>query len=158
MKKFLAVTTLAAGLAAFPALGASEVNVSLGLAEKGAPLAARGYDVVSYFTDGRPVPGVSAFAAVYAGAAWRFASEEHLRIFQRDPEKYVPQYGGFCAYGTSVGKKFDGDPHVFKIVGGRLFFNLNEKVQTTWEEDIPGNVSRADGNWKRIASKRPDEL
>jgi hypothetical protein len=150
MKHILARAILLAGLAAGVAAAQTQ-NVSAGLTEKGVGLAAHGIDVVSYFTGGRPEPGLGKFTAVYDGAAYRFASEEHLRAFQASPAKYAPQYGGFCAFGAALGKKFDGNPHFWKIVDGRLFFNLNEEIQSKWQTDVPGNIAKADANWKRIA-------
>ena len=158
MKRFLIPALLIVGLAGTAAFAESEVNVSIGLSEKGVPLAAHGFDVVSYFTDGRAETGLGAYTAVHAGAAYRFVNEQHLRFFRENPEKYVPQYGGFCAFGAALGKKFDGNPRLFKIFGGRLFFNLNEEIQSKWETDVPGYVAKADANWRRIASKRPDQL
>jgi len=151
MKQLLVRTLLLAGLAAGAATAQQPQNVSAGLTEKGVGLAAHGTDVVSYFTDGRPEPGLGKFTAVHDGAAYRFATEAHLKAFQADPVKYVPQYGGFCAYGATFGKKFDGNPHLWKIVDGRLFFNLNEEIQAKWEADVPGNIAKADASWKRIA-------
>lgn len=134
------------------------VNLSAGLTEKGAPLAAHGYDVVAFFTDDRPVFGVGAYTAVHAGGAYRFATAEHLATFTANPDKYVPQYGGFCAFGAALGKKFDGNPRLWRIVDGKLYFNLNEEIVAKWQADIPGNIAKADQNWKRIATKRPDQL
>jgi hypothetical protein len=153
MKQTLARTLLAAAIAARlsgAAAAAPPQNLTAGLTEKGVGLAAHGVDVVSYFTDGREEPGLGRFTAVHDGAAYRFTSEEHLKAFQANPAKYVPQYGGFCAYGATFGKKFDGNPHFWKIVDGRLFFNLNEEVQSKWETDVPGNIAKADASWKSV--------
>ena len=70
----------------------------------------------------------------------------------------MPQYGGYCAYGVSVGAKFDGDPHLWKVVDGKLYLNLNEGVQKIWAKDVPGNIEKADRNWRQIARKAPKEL
>ena len=66
------------------------------------------------------------------------------------PDKYLPAYGGFCAYGTALGKKLDGDPRVWKIVDGTLYFNLNPDIAVAWAKDIPGNIAKANANWSRI--------
>ena len=91
--------------------------------------------------------------AVHKGAAYRFVSESNHKRFEKNPARYLPRYGGFCAYGVSVGKKFDGDPRVFKIVDDTLYFNLNPEIKATWVKDIPGNIRKADRNWTRIESK-----
>src|SRR5262245_10934456 len=82
-------------------------------------LALRGYDPVSYFTDNKPVMGDFTITAEHDGATYRFSSEAHKAMFEKDPAKYLPQYGGFCAFGTAQGYKVDGDPNVWKIVDNR---------------------------------------
>jgi len=110
-------------------------------------LALRGYDPVAYFTEGRPVKGHKEFTYEYAGAHWRFASAGNRDLFAADPEKYAPQYGGFCAWGISQAKFFDGDPQIWKVVGGKLYVNYNKEIEKTWEQDIPGFIGKADNNW-----------
>lgn len=117
-----------------------------------------GYDLVSYHTDGKPVRGSGDHLAVVDGVTYLFASEENKKAFEKDPNKYLPAYGGYCAYGVSVGKKFVGDPEVWKIVDGTLYLNLNSDIQTIWFEDIPGNIVKADQNWDNIKDKSPSEL
>jgi hypothetical protein len=121
-------------------------------------LALRGYDPVAYFKAGKPTPGLFDVTAVHKGATYRFASEESKAEFLRDPDRYLPQYGGYCAFGTAMGKKVDGDPEVWRIVDGRLYLNLAPKVATLWQKDVPGNIERANGNWERIKDKSPAEL
>jgi len=87
---------------------------------------------------------------VHEGAAYRFSNQAHLDAFKQNPDRYAPQYGGFCAYGVAVGKKFDGDPRLWKIADGKLYLNLNEKIYRTFLEDVNGNVRKADGNWTKI--------
>jgi len=145
-------------LAAGAAYAAAETNITSGLTLKGPGLAMHGYDVVAYFTEGQPTRGVAAHSTVYKEATYRFSNADHLAAFEKNPEKYVPQYGGYCAFGVSVGAKFDGDPLLWKIVDGKLYLNLNEEIQATWKKDIPGNVTKANRNWKEIASKTPEEL
>jgi YHS domain-containing protein len=111
-----------------------------------------GHDVVAYFTDGAPTPGTAEFAHVFGGATYRFASQANLDAFKADPAKYVPAYGGFCAYGVAVGKKFDGDPRFWEVVDGRLYLNLNRDIHAKWLEDVPGNIAEAEANWTEIRS------
>ncbi len=128
-----------------------EVNVNDGYA-------VHGYDVVAYFTVSEPTEGDDRFTAEYQGARYRFASAENLDRFNSDPAKYAPQYGGFCAFGTSVGRKFDGDPHAWRIVDGKLYLNLNKKVQARWLQDTEGFIRGADHNWPIIAGLPDAEL
>lgn len=132
------------------AQAADEVNVVPGLSIAGAPLALHGYDPVAYFTKGGPTRGSDKLVHIHEGAAYRFSTEAHLATFKKDPEKYIPQYGGFCAFGVSVGKKFDGDPMLWKIEDGKLYLNLNEEIYETFLKDVDGNIEKADGNWTEI--------
>ncbi|MEG0869264.1 MULTISPECIES: YHS domain-containing (seleno)protein [Gammaproteobacteria] len=140
------------------ALASDEVNVSRGLVESGKPLAVHGYDVVSYFTDGKPTHGSSKFDEVYQGATYRFSSEENLKAFKDNPAKYAPQFGGFCAYGTALGKKFDGDPEDWTIAEGKLYLNLNPDIQEKFRKDVPGFIGKADKNWTKIQHTGVSEL
>jgi hypothetical protein len=132
------------------ALADDEVNVSTGATIAGPGLAVHGYDVVAFFTNGAPMLGDDRFATVHENATYRFASQANLDAFQADPSRYAPAYGGFCAYGVSVGKKFDGDPRYWKIVDGRLYLNLNRDIQENWLEDVAGNIRKAENKWAEI--------
>lgn len=113
-------------------------------------LALRGYDPVAYFTEGKAAEGRKEFTYEYAGAKWRFISTKHRDLFTANPEKYTPQYGGYCAWGISQAKFFDGDPQVWKIVGGKLYVNYNKEIERTWEQNIPGFIEQADHNWPAL--------
>lgn len=117
-----------------------------------------GYDLVSYHTDGKPVRGDGNNLVVVDGVTYLFANEANKKAFEKDPEKYLPAYGGFCAFGVSVDKKFVGDPEVWKIVDGKLYLNLDRNIQKIWSEDIPGNIVKANQNWPQIKDKSPDQL
>ena len=133
-------------------------NTSTGLTLTGAPLAIHGYDPVACFTEGQARIGKSAFTATHDGAAYRFVSQSNKDAFEKDPERFAPQYGSFCAFGVSIGAKFDGDPSLWRIVADKLYFNLNPDIQAQWVQDIPGNIAKADQNWAQIRDKAPVEL
>ena len=159
--KTLAMATLVSTAllgAMAPVQAADEINVVPGLSIAGAPLALHGYDPVAYFTAGEPQRGSDALVHVHEGAAYRFSSEANLEAFKGDPDRYAPQYGGFCAYGVSVGKKFDGDPTLWKIEAGRLYLNLNEEIYAAFLEDVDGNIEKADGNWPEIEHSAARDL
>lgn len=120
--------------------------------------ALRGYDAVSYHTIGRPVMGNGSNASVYKGQSYLFINKEHKKLFDANPEKYVPVYGGWCAYGVSAGKKFHGDPLVWKIVDGKLYLNLNNKIQALWSENVPGYINGANEKWEEIKDKPASSL
>ncbi len=138
--------------------GGSQVNVSQGMTLAGAPLAIHGHDPVAYFTEGQAMLGSAKYTAKYGGAAFRFVSEANKKAFEKNPTRYAPQFGGFCAFGVSVGSKFDGDPRIFKVVDNRLYFNLNPEIRENWVKDIPGNIAKAETNWTRIKDRAPAEL
>jgi YHS domain-containing protein len=139
---------LTAGAAVMPAAAAGpDVNATI------TGLALRGYDPVAYFTDGKPIPGDYRITARYNEATYRFASQEHKILFETDPVKYLPQYGGFCAFGASQGVKVDGDPAVWKIVDDKLYLNLAPPVYDRWSENIPGYVKSANDNWPSLKEK-----
>lgn len=144
------VTSVALSTAALAA--GFDVNVTT------TDLALRGYDPVSYFTDGAPTPGEIDITAEHNGATYRFASAEHKAMFEADPAKYAPQYGGYCAFGLAQGYKFDGDPQVWKIVEDKLYLNLSPKVSTIWHENVPGNIENADAKWQMVKDADPSEL
>lgn len=140
------VLALACLILAPPAARADKVNQSLL-----GGVAIEGTDPVAYFTEGRPVEGSSTFSTEWNGAEWHFASAENRALFEADPEKYAPAYGGYCAWAVSQGKTAGIDPEAWKIVDDRLYLNYDKSVQSTWEADIPGNIRKADGNWPAIA-------
>lgn len=113
-------------------------------------LAAHGYDVVAYFADGKAVEGSDEVETSWNGATWRFASTAHRDLFVAAPERYAPQYGGYCAWAVSQGYTADGDPESWKIVDGKLYLNYNREIQKRWEADIPGLVTKADANWPKL--------
>ena len=96
------------------------------------------------------VEGKSSITAEHNGATFAFSTEANRDAFVADPEKYVPQFDGHCAYGVSKGGKVPANPHLWRIVDGKLYLNITKNVVGFWEEDIPGNISLADGNWTSI--------
>ena len=133
------------------AQAAQEVNVNGGYA-------VHGYDVVAYFTVGRPTEGDDRFTAEFEGTTYRFASTDNRDRFAADPAAFTPQYGGFCAFGASVGRKFDGDPNAWRVIDGKLYLNLNKKIQSRWLQDTAGYIRGANHNWAIIASLPDSEL
>lgn len=117
-------------------------------------LAVQGYDLVAYFEDHKPVKGSEEFSFKHEAATYQFATKAHLNTFKKNPEKYLPQYGGFCAYGVSRGYAVGIDPEAWSIVDGKLYLNYSLKVQKTWNEDKPGYIKKADLNWPSIVDKK----
>lgn len=114
-------------------------------------IAIKGRDPVAYFISGKAVEGAKELTTRYKGSTFRFSTVANRDAFKAAPETYAPQYGGYCAYGTSRGYKADIDPQAFTIVAGKLYLNYSKKIQAEWSQDIPGFVARADANWPAVA-------
>ena len=113
-------------------------------------LAIKGYDPVSYFNIGKPTPGLAQFATAYNGVTYRFASAENRDRFVASPEKFVPQYGGYCAYAISLNRIADIDPDEWSIVNDKLYLNNGLLAQTLWSFDKSGNITKGDHNWPLV--------
>jgi YHS domain-containing protein len=116
-------------------------------------VAASGHDVVAYFTADKPTPGNKQFSATHKGATYWFANAENLKTFTADPDKYAPQYGGYCAFAAAFGKQAPGNPNNFKVVDGKLYLNLNDDVQKKWNADTKALIGKADMQWPQIVAK-----
>lgn len=116
-------------------------------------IGAGGYDLTTYFSSEKPARGNGHHVAIVDGVSYLFSSEDNKRAFEANPQKYLPAYGGYCAYGASVGKKFIADPDVYDVVDGKLYFNLDSKIRGLWSADVKGHIGKADANWKTIGSK-----
>jgi len=137
---------IVAVLARFPdSAGSSEPPVPAVNATDGVGL--KGYDPVGYFTDGQPTKGTGQYSLQWKGVTYRFASAEDLQLFKADPEKYLPQYGGYCAYAMSINRIADISPTEWTIFDGKLYLNNNFFSQTLWSVDKSGRVQAADRNW-----------
>ena len=117
-----------------------------------------GYDLVAYHTIGQATKGNGHNVSVHDGVTYLFANASNKKAFDANPEKYLPAYGGWCAFGVSVGKKFVSDPEAWKVVDGRLYLNLDKNIQADWLKDIPGRINAANGHWAKIKNKSPAEL
>lgn len=158
MKALMIAALAITPLLAAPAFAADEVNVAPGITAAGAPLALRGTDPVSLVTRGKVVEGNADYAATHDGAAYYFASEANMKAFQADPAKFAPEHGGFCTYGVSVGKKFDGDPNQFVVQNDRLFVFLNAATRAAFLKDASGTEVTADQQWEKIEHTAVSDL
>lgn len=119
-------------------------------------LAAGGYDVTAYFTQGRPVRGSAQHELMLQGVRWRFASEESKERFQANPSSYAPQFGGYCAWAVSQGYLASGDPEQWKVVDGKLYLNFNARAKELWEADQVEAIKRGHSNWPTVLTKNQD--
>ena len=147
-RHFIASTLAgAAALATSPAFaGKDPVFTSWGVA-------IRGTDTVAYFTENRPVEGRKKFSVIHDGAEFRFASAENRDLFQQNPEKYAPQFGGYCAWAVSLGYTASTVPEAFSIVDGKLYLNYSLGVRKQWEADRDNRIILGHQNWPSVLER-----
>jgi hypothetical protein len=116
-----------------------------------------GYDAVAYFKESQPVRGSEDLSYVWSDATWLFSSEANLEAFKTDPEKYAPQYGGFCAYGCYEGHKAPTEPEAWTIIDGKLYLNYNIEVRDLWRENDTKFIKEADKNWPQLMNEQNHE-
>lgn len=138
---------LGAGLAGV-ARGQGQPALNLDRAE----LAVGGYDVVAY-ADGAAAKGRPEFEYRWRNAIWRFASAASRERFEREPDRFAPQFGGYCAWAVSRGYTADIDPEAWRIVDGKLYLNYSKRVQKMWEQDVRSNIAKGIANWPGVLSK-----
>lgn len=158
LKTSLLVAALTIGLGysvtpvhAFDDRSTATINVDAGVI-------LHGHDAVAYQSESRAVKGDPAFSAVHDGATYHFANAANRDTFIADPARYAPAYGGFCAMGAALGKKFDVDPTQFQVVDGRLYLNLDAPTFKLWSRDIPKHIENGDRNWPEIKDQAPQSL
>lgn len=115
--------------------------------------AIKGYDPVAFFKVSKAVPGSDSLVYDYKGAKWLFSSLENLNLFKASPDQYEPQFGGYCAYGTAEGHKAPTETDTWSVVGGKLYFNYNQKVKSLWVKNQAELIEKANANWPLIKDK-----
>jgi YHS domain-containing protein len=113
-----------------------------------------GYDPVSYFTESKPAKGDPKIEATFNGALYHFVSQEHREVFEKNPVKYAPAYGGYCGYAASIGKVRPSDPLLWSIVDGQLIVQHTKSAVELWRKNIGGNKAKADTNWPLLVEKK----
>ena len=142
-----ALTFLSALLMASSGAFAGEAPVYTGLFSN---TGAGGYDPVSYFQAGQPVKGSTEYTTEYEGTSWRFANAENLKLFQADPVRYAPVYGGYCAWAVGHGKLAKGDPLQWSIVDDKLYLNYNDPFKKRWLKDANALIQQGNANWPAV--------
>ncbi len=140
------------------AIAADEYNVSSGMTAASAPLALHGVDTVAFITTGNRIQGAAKYTAVHDGVAYYFSTQANLEAFNAAPESFIPQNGGFCTFGVSVGKKFDGDPRWADVRDGKLYVFLSEEIFNAYLRDPEGTIAKAETNWRDIRSTAARDL
>lgn len=145
---FLAIIALSATAMILPQAAQAKEQIYTGTFSSDA---VSGYDTVAYFTDGKPVKGNKKFKTSYKGTNWLFSSQKNLDAFKASPEKYAPQYGGYCAY--AIGEYNDlvsADAKIWKIVDGKLYLNYDADIQKKWASKQPEYIKKGDANWPKL--------
>ena len=112
-------------------------------------VAIHGYDTVAYFTDGKAMKGKSEFDHVWRDTRWHFASTGNRDLFTANPDRYAPQYGGYCALGLASGEFADVDPEAWTIVDGKLYLNNTKDFRVVWRKAPEAHIGNADYNWSQ---------
>jgi YHS domain-containing protein len=120
-------------------------------------VAIKGYDSVAYFTDGKALQGSASFSFRWHGMMWYFRTAGNRDLFAPSPEKYAPQYDGYCAWAMTESRKAITDPEVWRIVDGKLYLNCSRSAYQKWIKDLPGNIKKADQNWLKLQGESPKE-
>lgn len=120
--------------------------------------ALEGYDPVAYFTQNKAVRGDGFIKSEFEGQTYLFATKDDKELFDKNPSKYAPQYGGWCAFGVSVNKKFHADPRAFVVHKDKLYVNVNADILKKFKEDLTGNIKKAENNWSQIKEKKESSL
>ncbi|SHL81349.1 YHS domain-containing protein [Roseovarius marisflavi] len=139
-------------LLATAAFAADEYNVANGLTLNGNPLGMHGNDPVSMSQGANPAQGDAAFTSSHDGIDYYFTSAEAKAMFDTDPLAYLPQFGGFCAFGVYVGKKLDGDVRYADIVEGKLYLFVNAAILAKYLEDPEAVIAGANAKWQGIVN------
>ncbi len=153
-----AAIALAAVATVSPALAVDENNTSAGLTAAGAPLGLHGVDPVAFIELGNRLEGTAAHTAVHDGVPYYFSSAANAETFEANADKYLPQNGGFCTFGVSVGKKFDGDPRFAAVMDGKLYVFLSQEIFEAFNKDRAGTIAKAEANWAKIQHTAATEL
>jgi YHS domain-containing protein len=149
-----ALAFVAAALLSTSALAAPPINTLKNSVFGGkTDTAINGYDTVAYFTENKAVKGTDGLATDWMGAKWKFSTQAHLDLFKASPEKYAPQYGGYCAYGVTQDYLVKVDPEQFTVLDGKLYLNYDADVQAKWSKDKPGYIKAADAKFLALLKK-----
>lgn len=115
--------------------------------------ALNGYDTVAYFTEGKAVEGNERYSLKYKGAVWQFRNASNLKQFNTDPERYVPQYGGYCAWAVGHNYTAKGDPEAWSIVDNKLYLNYNTSIRKGWLKEKGNLIKQGDRNWPSVLNR-----
>jgi hypothetical protein len=146
MKKHLTILSMVLLSGLYAVAQKSEIFAPEGMAIKG-------YDVVAFHLEQKALAGSPSNSFVWKDATWLFATKANLDSFKANPERFAPQYGGYCAYGISDGHKAPTEADTWTILDNKLYFNYSQKVKSFWNKDREGHIKKADVNWQNLKNK-----
>lgn len=152
MSAWLVAVAMTLGIAA-PGLAQGPPVSAVNVDAQGVAL--HGHDPVAYFTQGKAVRGAAQFEHQWNGARWHFANAANRDAFAQAPEKYAPQFGGYCSWAVSRNYTADIDPNAFTVVNGKLYVNYSIAVQERWRTNRDSNITKAGGNWPGLLAQVP---
>lgn len=155
MKKIILFLTIGIGIAVAVWFGLWQTENFKQINTTAENVAIKGFDTVAYFTEQIPVQGDARFSFIWNGAKWYFSSAENMEKFKAAPERYAPQFGGYCSFAVSKGYTADGDPQAWKIVDDKLYLNYNKEVQKMWEAEQEKRINDGEKNWQEFKKKKP---
>ena len=141
------MTQTATSVAASEQVSASALAHNLINVSGASKVALSGFDAVSFFADSKPENGMPTISAEHKGATYFFATEDNKKTFLANPDKYLPQFGGFCAFGVSVGLLLPIDVPTWQVRNGKLYIVLNSDIKKSFDEEFDANVAKASKNW-----------
>lgn len=146
LKKIAAVFVVVFVVGCAAAVKTGSINMDEGLGIKG-------YDPVAYFVAGKPMKGREDITVKWDGITYRFANYVNRKKFQKNPKRYLPQYGGFCAFGMAQNQKIDVDPLAWEVSDGKLYLNYTKKTHEVWKLNQQDNIKEANQNWMVLQYK-----
>lgn len=123
-----------------------------------AAVALDGYCPVCYVAAGKAVKGTEEFKTTHEGKIYYFVKQGALDAFVAEPQKFLPAYDGYCAYGMSLGKKFESDPTVFTVIDGVIYLNKDASISKIFHKDTKGAIAKADAEWKKMTMTKEAEM
>ena len=147
--KLISIILASLALATTMALAKELVN-----ADAASKTGLQGYDPVAFFIDAKATKGSPLITGQHKGVTYMFASEEHKAAFAKNPEKYLPAYGGYCAYGVSINKLFPVEIETWEIVDGHLVLQYNQDIKRKFAEDKAANFKKAEANWPKLVEAK----
>jgi len=121
-------------------------------------IAIKGYDTVAYFTENTPIKGSKEFSYTWNHGVWLFSSNANLELFKANPEKYAPQYGGYCAFAAAKGSFAKIDPTQFTVLNGKLYLNYNARIQKKWTKKRDEFIQLGDQNWPELLAEAKENV